>query len=104
MADDPLKEIIIQQPEDEDPSEESLNLLVYYNTTTGQISVETYVNQWIWVYIMDAQTGAVYSVDVIDPSYNYGDIYHTYAPSVAGEYCILFRSNTAEAYGYFTIE
>jgi len=97
------EERIIIHQETEDPLEESLDLVVYYNTTTGQISVETYVNQWIWVYIMDAQTGAVFSVDVIDPSYNYGDIYHTYAPSAAGEYCILFQSNSAEAYGYFSV-
>lgn len=103
MADDPLKEIIIQQPEDEDPFEESLDLIVYLNPTTGIISVETFANQWIWVFIMDAQTGAIYSVDVIDPSYNYGEIYHTYAPSTAGEYCILFRSDDAEAIGYFSI-
>ena len=99
-----IVEIQTQRENEEDPSEGFLDLIVYLNPATGQISVETFVNQWIWVFILDAQTGAVYSVDVIDPSYNYGDIYHTYAPSVAGEYCILFRSNTAEAYGYFTIE
>ncbi len=97
------EERIIIHQETEDPLEESLDLVVYYNTTTGQISVETYVNQWIWVFIIDHVTGTVHSVDIIDPSYNYGHTYYTYAPSAPGEYCILFQSNTAEAYGYFSV-
>lgn len=97
------EERIIIHQETEDPLEESLDLVVYYNTTTGQISVETYVNQWIWVFIIDHVTGTVHSVDIIDPSYNYGHTYYTYAPSTPGEYCILFQSNTAEAYGYFSV-
>ena len=104
MADNPLiVEIPTITEDNEDPSEDPLDLVVYLNTSTGQISVETYVNQWLWVYIINANTGGVYSVDFIDTTQNNGSIYYTYAPSLPGNYCILFQSASAEAYGYFTI-
>ena len=104
MADNPLiVEIPTIAEDNEDPSEDPLDLVVYLNTSTGQISVETYVNQWLWVYIINANTGGVYSVDFIDTTQNNGSIYYTYAPSLPGNYCILFQSASAEAYGYFTI-
>lgn len=104
MADNPLiVEIPTIAEDNEDPSEDPLDLVVYLNTSTGQITVETYVNQWLWVYIINANTGGVFSVDFIDTTQNNGSIYYTYAPSLPGNYCILFQSASAEAYGYFTI-
>lgn len=101
-GDPPLEEIIIIS-EGDDPSEDPLDLVVYLNTSTGQIAVETYVNQWIWVFIINSNNGSIYSVDVIDTTLNNGSVYYTYAPSLPGNYCILFQSYSAEAYGYFTI-
>lgn len=101
-GDPPLEEIDIIC-EGDNPSEEPLDLVVYLNTSLGQISVETYVNQWIWVYIYNTDSGSIYSVDVIDATLNYGSVYYTSAPSLPGNYCILFQSSSAEAYGYFTI-
>lgn len=101
-GDPPFEEIVIIS-EGDDPSEVPLDLVVYLNTSTGQIAVETYVNQWIWVYIYNTNNGSIYSVDIIDATLNYGSVYYTYAPSLPGNYCILFKSTSAEAYGYFTI-
>lgn len=99
----PTVEIPTIVEEHDDPLEESLNLIVSYCSSTGQITIETYVNQWFWVYIINAETGAVCSVDCIDASLDNGWIYHTYAPSLPGNYYILFQSYSQEAYGYFTI-
>lgn len=101
-GDPPLEEIVILS-EGDDPSDNPLNLVVCINTSTGQISVETFINQWIWVYIYNTSNGSIYSVDVIDATLNNGSVYHTNAPSLPGNYCILFQSTSAEAYGYFTI-
>lgn len=89
--------------EEDDPIEEQFDLVVYLNTATGQISVETYVNQWLWVYIFDVKTNTICSFDVIDPLYNYGNTYHTFAPTTIGNYCILFCSEAAQAWGFFSI-
>lgn len=99
----PTVEIPTIIEESDDPSEDSLELIVSYCPSTGQITIETYVNQWFWVYIINAETGAVCSVDCIDASLNNGWVYHTYAPSLPGNYYILFQSYSQVAYGYFTI-
>ena len=103
VSDPPLIEEIPLEQEDDDPSEDPLNLVVYLNTAIGQIYVETYVNQWIWVYITNVDTGAIYYWDVIDGSLYNGTIYHTSAPTMPGNYSISFMSNNAEAHGYFSI-
>lgn len=104
LADNPpITAIGIISDEEDDPNVEPLDLLVYLNTTTGQISVETYVNQWLWMYILDVETNTVCSIDVIDPSFDYGNIYHTFAPTTIGNYCIYFCSETAQAWGFFSI-
>ena len=97
-------EIDVHPGDPEYPSGELVFLEVYLNTSTGQLSVETNVNQWMWVYILDADTGVVYSIDYIDPSLNYGNVYTTNAPSLPGNYCVYFQSGTTIAMGYFTIQ
>ena len=105
QAEIPPEVIIEIFPEEvENPFEEPLDLIVHFNTATGLLLVETYVNQWLMVYIFDTDTGFVYSVDAIDPLQNYDSIYYTYAPSLPGNYCILFQSGSSEARGYFTIQ
>lgn len=103
IADDPPTVEIMVLPDGNNPSEEILNLFVFLNTTTGQIYVETDVNQWLWVYIINTDTNAVFFYDVIDPANTNGNTYHTNAPAVPGNYCIFFSSISAEAYGYFSI-
>lgn len=104
MAGDPPLEEIVIIPEGDDPLEDQLDLFVYLNVTTGQIYVDTFVNQWIWVYIIDIDTNAIVIYDEIDPAYNYGNTYYTTAPTAPGNYCIYFCSNSAGAYGFFTIQ
>lgn len=101
-GDPPLEEIDIIC-EREDPSEELLDLVVYLNTLTGRISVETEINLWLMVFIVNIDTGFVYSIDTIDFTQNNGSVYCAYAPSFPGNYCILFQNESTEAYGYFTI-
>ena len=98
----PLEEIRIIY-ESEEPSEDLLILAVYFNPNTGLITIETEVNRWIYVCIYNSDNGTIYSIDVIDPSYNYGSAYYTSAPSLPGNYCIQFQSATEIACGYFTI-
>ncbi|MGN0202627.1 MAG: hypothetical protein ACI399_06985 [Candidatus Cryptobacteroides sp.] len=100
---EPPFEEIVPTIEGENPSEESLELVVYLNTVTGQITVETNLNQWNKVSIINIDTGVLFSVEIIRSTQNDDYPYCTQAPSFPGNYCILFENESTEVSGYFTI-
>lgn len=100
---EPPIEEILPTIEGENPSEESLDLVVYLNTVTGQITVETNPYQWNTVSIINIDTGCLVSVEMICSTQNEIYMYCTQAPSFPGNYCILFQNDLTKAYGFFQI-